>query len=118
MRLKGKSYWSGWVLLSVFVPMVLLSSLHVHSEWNYMSETTCHECLAHAVHNGHIDALKAHVDCPLCAFQSNVYQGEENISPSHYQSAVELEEECQVPAIATGDISIKQTRAPPASFCA
>lgn len=118
MRLKGKSYWSGWVLLSVFVPMVLLSSLHVHSEWNYMSETTCHECLAHAVHNGHIDALKAHVDCPLCAFQSNVYQGEDATLTSCFQEAIELEMNCAVPTTVTGNISTKQTRAPPVTFCA
>lgn len=117
MRLKDKAYWSAWVLLSVFVPMVLLSSLHVHSEWNDMADTACHECLGHAMHNGHIDALKAHVDCPLCAFQSNVYQGEEPSSPSYYQAAIELEMNCVEPSTAIAIISIRQTRAPPVTFC-
>ena len=42
MKRLDKSYWSAWVLLSVFIPMVLLSSLHVHPEL-ITGDMPCHE---------------------------------------------------------------------------
>ena len=45
MKRLDKSYWSAWVLLSVFIPMVLLSSQHVHPEL-ITGDMPCHECIA------------------------------------------------------------------------
>lgn len=56
MKRLDKAYWSAWMLLSVFLPMVLLSSLHVHPELLIDNEP-CHECIEHTVHNGHIAAV-------------------------------------------------------------
>ena len=68
MQLKRKEKISSWILLSVFLPMVLLSSLHVHYEQNAV-DTTCEQCECHVQHTGHLTVEKASVDdCVLCRF--------------------------------------------------
>ena len=58
---------SAWLLLSVFLPMLLLSSLHVHESVPVSSG--CSECVNHIPHQGHlsIDTIHAN-DCVLCQF--------------------------------------------------
>lgn len=97
--------------------MVLLSSVHVHYECEENGEP-CLECLQHSVHNGHITAVKAHVDCPLCAFQSNVYQAAEDQQPSFFQTATRLTIESASPALMLGFTTRQNTRAPPFTICA
>jgi hypothetical protein len=116
MKRIDKSYWSAWILLLVFVPMVILSSVHVHPEWNENSDI-CHECIEHAVHNGHFTSLKAHVDCPLCAFQSNIYQAADEQQPSFKPSFTRLTQESVVPALVLGIKIHQRNRAPPFLFC-
>jgi len=73
MKQSRRAYLSAWLLLSVFVPMVLLSSVHVHPELAAAAAHACHDCVEHQVHDGHLDAAHAHIDCFLCHFNSNVY---------------------------------------------
>lgn len=117
MKRTDKAYWSAWMLLSVFIPMVILSSLHVHSTLPGDGEP-CHECIEHTVHNGHITAVKATVDCPLCAFQSNVYQDAQETEPHYSQHVVRLIMDSAVPAIVIGTVTARLSRAPPFTFCA
>lgn len=117
MKRIDKASVSAWVLLSVFLPMVLLASLHVHPEF-MQGSMPCHECIDHTVHNGHVTAIKASVDCPLCAFQSNVYQGEQEAMPSFIQQATPVERACTVPMTVAGTTPHRQSRAPPFSYCA
>ncbi|MBQ9555914.1 MAG: hypothetical protein IJV05_06795 [Muribaculaceae bacterium] len=117
MKRLDKAYWSAWVLLSVFIPMVLLSSLHVHPEL-LVDGQPCHECIDHTVHNGHIAAIKASVDCPLCAFQSNAYQPEDEVQIHYSQPCCRVKTYRAVPLTVAGFQSMKQSRAPPFTFCA
>ena len=117
MKLKDKAYWSSWLLLSVFLPMVLLSSMHVHPEWDSNGEP-CHECLEHVVHNGHFTVLKAHVDCPLCAFQGNVYQAADQPQSCFRPIETCLTVESAIPALVEGVFIHQNTRAPPFTSCA
>ena len=117
MKRLDKAYWSAWVLLSVFIPMVLLSSLHVHPE-PLVDGQPCHECIDHTVHNGHIAAVKASVDCPLCAFQSSVYQGETEIQIHSSQPSCRVEMDWTVPMTVVGFQGTQQSRAPPFTVCA
>ncbi|MBQ9561755.1 MAG: hypothetical protein IJV10_05705 [Prevotella sp.] len=56
------------VLLAVFVPMLLLSSLHVHHIAN--AEDDCTECVMHHCH-GHLGQLTTvEHNCVLCQFLS------------------------------------------------
>jgi len=116
MKRMDKSYTAAWVLLSVFIPMVLLSSLHVHPE--RLSDIECIECIEHMMHNGHIVTDQASVDCPLCAFQSCAYQGEATVEVACHLHATRVEMPHGTPAIVAGATGLKTTRAPPATFCA
>ena len=63
-----RRYFASWVLLAVFVPMLLLSSLHLHEEVNSQAEIECNDCSHHNCH-GHLvqTASWAH-ECVLCQF--------------------------------------------------
>ena len=58
---------SAFVLLAVFLPMLVLSSLHIH-EAPQTIDTECSDCVHHSCH-GHLTATAtwAH-DCVLCQF--------------------------------------------------
>ena len=60
---------SAWLLLSVFLPMLILSSLHVHDE--APASSRCSECINHIPHQGHISLGTVHIhDCLLCQLAS------------------------------------------------
>lgn len=69
MSTKTKRRFSAWLLLSVFMPMLLFSSLHVHQQT--ASQQDCTECVNHVPHGGHLsfNTLDVH-DCVLCKFTS------------------------------------------------
>ena len=58
---------NSWLLLAVFVPMLLLSSLHIHG-YGQAAEDQCTECVNHHC-DGHLgqQTLSLH-DCLLCQF--------------------------------------------------
>jgi len=71
---KGKNakVISSWVLLCVYVPMLILSSIHTHRVvgGNFGEESVvCSQCVNHEPHAGHLTtyAGKFH-DCVLCQF--------------------------------------------------
>jgi hypothetical protein len=56
-----------WMLLAVFVPMLLLSSLHIHS-YDQTGDDQCTECVHHHC-GGHIGQQTLSLDnCLLCQF--------------------------------------------------
>lgn len=57
------------MLLSVFLPMLLFSSLHIHER--VASVQDCTECVNHVPHGGHLslDTTSIH-DCLLCQLAS------------------------------------------------
>lgn len=112
MRRIDKAYLSAWILLSVFVPMVLLSAMHIHPQVAG-SDVPCHECMEHTVHNGHITTLKVHIDCFLCAFHNNVFQPQEQAAPQFRASLLLISIDNAMPALPLGHNLIKSTRAPP-----
>ena len=62
-----------WVMLSVYVPMVLLALLHVHSLNDFSKAIDCEQCQCHTAvhHSGHITASNHHIDeCLSCRFLS------------------------------------------------
>lgn len=112
-----KTYWSALLLLLVYLPMVVMSSLDFHPEWADI-DGPCQECLEHTVHNGHITVTKAHLDCPLCAFQNNVYQESEEQHLYFTRTETCLTIEIAVPALELGVTTHQNTRAPPVTSCA
>ena len=70
MSIRQKRTFAAWALLSVFLPMLLLSSLYVH-EPSDAGEASCAECVNHIPHAGHISLQTIHTDnCVLCQFAS------------------------------------------------
>ena len=58
---------ASWMLLAVFVPMLLLSSLHIHNS-SALTEEKCSECVQHNCH-GHLGELTTTMHaCVLCQF--------------------------------------------------
>ena len=58
-----------WIMLSVYVPMVLIASLHVHSLQEYSKVVDCYECQTAVHHSGHIMASTHHYgECLSCRF--------------------------------------------------
>ena len=68
MMTQRKRHIIAWVLLAVFVPAVLASSLHTHPEV-VDSAAECSQCAHHVPHDGHIGADNGGIrDCVLCHF--------------------------------------------------
>ena len=66
VKLKSKRHIASWLLLAVFVPMLLLSSVHVHDE--APMKAVCDACVHHHC-SGHIGLLTDSMDdCVLCQF--------------------------------------------------
>ena len=67
VKVKRKRTLASWLLLAVYVPMLLLSSLHLH-HWDLDEGATCEECVRHHC-SGHLSPLSIgrHV-CILCQF--------------------------------------------------
>ena len=66
MELSIKRSVSAWLLLAVFLPALIVSSVHVHKD-GHEEETECKQCTHHKVHSSHI--AKTHLvmhDCLLC----------------------------------------------------
>ena len=74
MQTEQKRHLAAWALLSVFVPMLLLSALHVHHDAT-TADNYCVECVNHVPHSGHLTpSASTLTDCVLCQFFSLQYQ--------------------------------------------
>ena len=63
---KIRRYFSAWLLLVAFVPMLLLSSAHVHQRAQ-SAGGNCEQCTHHKVHYAHLAQADAPIcDCVLC----------------------------------------------------
>lgn len=71
MDVRTKRRVAVWVLLSVFVPMLVLSSLHVHQSASEAAAVSCSDCANHIAHAGHLSLQTVHsTSCVLCQFVS------------------------------------------------
>jgi len=70
---KTRRKLTAFVLLAVYVSMLFIASLHVHSS-AFNERTVCEQCAHHQVHNGHLTASDGgqHV-CLLCQFLTLSY---------------------------------------------
>ena len=68
MKIMTRRYVASAVLLAVFLPMLLLSSFHVHPE-AHLEGDECQECVHHVPHAGHFTSgTTCGFDCVLCQF--------------------------------------------------
>ena len=65
-ELKQRRQHFARILLSVFLPMMMLSAVHVHET---PSSLECEQCAHHVSHAGHLSAASSHdYNCVLCQF--------------------------------------------------
>ena len=68
MKLGNRRHIASWLLLAVFVPMLLMTSLHVHEDSMGTAETECTDCVHNCCH-GHLTQMASWThDCVLCQF--------------------------------------------------
>ena len=68
MRQEVRRHIALWLLLAVFMPMLIFSSLHVHEVSVSATETECTDCIHHNCH-GHLTQIVFGThDCVLCQF--------------------------------------------------
>ena len=65
-----KQHISSWLLLAVFVPMLLLSSVHVHDDISSVADTECTDCVHHDCHGHLTQTVSWAHNCVLCQFLS------------------------------------------------
>lgn len=65
---KARRKLAAWGLLAVFVPMLIIASLHVHSSAEGIAASTCAECVHHHC-GGHLGQQTPSLHaCVLCQF--------------------------------------------------
>lgn len=107
-----------WIILSVYVPVVLISSFHVHSFNENSVVLACHDCQSAMHHSGHITSSQAHHDyCLSCRFlntQVDSPAGEFCVLVDQYVSEVEF---CQAAGPIIAAVAHPPLRAPPFILC-
>ena len=92
MKTRTRRYLASWLLLAVFLPMLLLSSVHMHQHNRSVTDSECIDCFHHNCH-GHLSQTAAWShDCVLCQFltltmltaSSVVIALFIHVSPKHY----------------------------------
>ena len=103
-----------WVMLLVYLPMVLLSSGHIHSLQEFSESIDCYQCQTGLHHCGHITADAPHHDeCLSCRFLgTQVVVTEQQEVAQDIQPAVKVEF-CQVTEPFSRSVTHPSLRAPP-----
>lgn len=72
-RVRNKRQWFARLLLCMFVPVLLLASVHVHQAPEQI-DVDCYACQHHIHHDGHIASSQISLDdCLLCHFLTTPY---------------------------------------------
>ena len=116
MEINKKRHIASWLLLAVFVPMLLLSSLHVHEGVaDYSVE--CVDCASHTPHAGHFSGSVLHVDtCVLCQFLTFSYLTLSVVAVLSCQHLITFIRVSSVRLLSYEGSGYRSTRAPPFTF--
>ena len=69
MRKKRQRLHAAWLLLMLYVPLLIATSLHMHTE--VADDPVCEECLHHVCHESHFSQVGFSVDdCLFCQLSS------------------------------------------------
>jgi len=111
--ISARRRFSAWLLLLVFVPTMVATSLHIH-ERQGADESVCVQCAHHVHHGGHLKAFSDHVcDCLLCQFAGQSFVVAAVVAIS--LPVIVLRAVCAVygDCLCDGVCGISSTRAPP-----
>jgi len=111
-----KRRFSAWLLLAVFVPMMVLSGLHVH-DYAPAQDAECEQCAQHIRHDGHFCVQPTGVDdCVLCQFLSLQFLFPAVAAFVLFAAAVRIPRSFSVARVQLGVWDAVSARAPP-FFC-
>ena len=68
VKQENRRHIASWLLLAVFVPMLLMSTFHVHESGMGTAQTECSDCVHNSCH-GHLTQMASWThECVLCQF--------------------------------------------------
>ncbi len=104
---------SAWALLSVFVPMVLLSALHLHNDAS-AEGNSCVECVKHSHHHSHLSMGEGVLhDCILCQFLTLTYFAAAAVAMLLWTTSFRLTNIRLISALPSATVWQRAARAPP-----
>ena len=114
MKLENRRHIASWLLLTVFLSMVCISSFHVHKDVAASTMTECADCMQHNCH-GHLTqtALWSH-DCVLCQFLTLSFVSIGAVALIIINKVVSLRTDARQRSISNAFSGIVGLRAPPA----
>ena len=114
VKLDNRRHIASWLLLAVFVPMLLFSSLHVHEDNAAEAETACADCVNHSCH-GHLTQMATWThDCVLCQFLTLTFVATAAVSLIYINKVVSSRIDVQRRNVCVAYSGIVGLRAPPA----
>ena len=103
---------AAWMLLAVFVPILLLSSIHIH-ETGDTTTTECNDCVHHSCH-GHLSSVASwDHDCVLCQFLTMSFVTTSILAVVYYKKVNRIHFAQLQSDIHFEEYGIPQLRAPP-----
>ena len=113
VKLTRKRHIASWLLLAVFVPMMLISSLHIHQTIEN-GETACIECVHHQC-SGHLTQMSTTIhQCVLCQFLTITFVAVGAVSLLYFKEVVSVRKDAQRRHVSVAHSGIVGLRAPPA----
>lgn len=113
MNVMTKRHIASWVLLAVYLPMLIFSSLHIH-ETSQEGATECAECVRHQCH-GHLSQLSGGIhQCVLCQILTLTYVATATGALLFYQAKHKVGYALHRQTLCQTSLGFISLRAPPA----
>ncbi len=105
-----------WLLILVYLPMMLATTLHHHSEAEGSAAVSyCYDCAHHIHHDGHLTAGQSFMhECVLCHLHSLPYVVPVIVRMAIFVAIAHVAFAISCPFVRTRQSDIHSTRAPPA----
>lgn len=111
-----KRRFAAWLLLLVFVPVMVATSLHIH-DLGEASSVECEQCLHHVHHAGHFNVYADHAyDCVLCQFAALPFVAAAVVALAIAVAVHRVAYVYIIKGKSLGVCGVKSTRAPPILF--
>lgn len=114
MKNELKRQLSAWLLLSVFIPMTVVTALHVHPSVCVDELMSCDACVHHLPHGGHLTADANHLhDCIICQVMTIGFLPAVSFTLSFFVSQICVPYENQNSLVVLRSGNTTGSRAPP-----
>ncbi len=113
MELTMKRHIASWVLLAIFLPMLLVSSIHTHETQQHKEKIECLDCDQHVCHVHTLFADTSFDECLLCQFLLLTFMSAAIVAVVYYSTQCKiLFAQCRQ-AIYLVSCGVIRLRAPP-----